>query len=153
MSHITICLLAELRASSSFLHRNQGKILVFFFHFFNIPSFLPLRLKGLAIFIVFCSTKLVFHYIFNDYFVYFFFVSFKFLQFTVHHGYRRFNSCIRFIEIVQGFWEEDDSSSSFLPSMLGIDLSTMFASIVLQKNLLTSNLLAMGFDLGYWVKL
>ncbi len=61
MSHITICRLAELRASSSFSHRNQGKILVFFLSFFNHFGFLPLRLKGLAFFIVLCSTKDVFH--------------------------------------------------------------------------------------------
>ncbi len=58
-------------------------------------------------------------------------VSFIFLQFTIHHGYQRFDSCIGFIEIVQGFWEEDDSRSPFLPSMLGNDFLTMFANIVL----------------------
>ncbi len=72
MSRITICLLVELRASSNFLCRNQGKILVFIFLIFLV--FLPLMLKGLAFFYFFCSTKLVFHYIFNDYFVYFFFL-------------------------------------------------------------------------------
>jgi hypothetical protein len=74
MSHITICLLVELRASSNFLCRNQGKILVFILSFFLIfLVFLPLRLQGLTFFIFLCSTKLVFHYIFNDYFVFFFF--------------------------------------------------------------------------------
>ncbi len=150
MSHVTIYHLAKLRASSSFSRRNQGKILVFFLSFFNHFGFLPLRLKGLAFFIVLCSTKDVFH-TFSMIILCFF--SFKFLQFIVQHGYQRFNSCIRFIEIVQGFWEEDDSSSPFLPSMLGIDLFTMLANIVLHNFLFTSNLLAMGFDLGYWVKL
>ncbi len=37
--------------------------------------------------------------------------------------------------------------------MLGSDLPTMLASIVLHNFQLTSKLVVMGFDLGYWVKL
>jgi hypothetical protein len=53
------------------------------------------------------------------------------------------------IEIVPCSLEEDDSSS---PPMLGGDLPIMLASIVLHNFQLTSKLVVMGFDLGYWVK-
>jgi hypothetical protein len=61
---ITICPLAELRASLSFLCRNQGKILVFIFSFFKSSWFFSLKVERFSNFycFVFCKACVSLHF-------------------------------------------------------------------------------------------
>ncbi len=63
---------------------------------------------------------------------------------------------VLFIETLQHYWEGNQSFSPFFLSIYGGDNNNVFnmiANVVLHTLQLTWNVVEMGFDLGYWVKL
>jgi len=63
---------------------------------------------------------------------------------------------VLFIKTLQHYWEGNQSFSPFFLSIYGGNNNNVFnmiANVVLHTLQLTWNVVEMGFDLGYWVKL